>query len=115
MIIFLISIQVDFDKTKHLADSTIKKRQQEREKLIEKEREKEEKERMYGTKYSVLVKLPYFHFINMCIIDPMHNLFLGTAKKMNKIQIWKEEGILTKENVVQVQQRVDKTCCSNDV
>ena len=75
--------------------------------------QKEEKERMYGTKYSVLVKLSYFHFINMCIIDPMHNLFLGTAKKM--IQIWKEEGILTKENVAQVQQRVDKICCSNDV
>ena len=41
----LTSIQVDFDKTKHLADSTIKKRQQEREKLIEKEREKEESEK----------------------------------------------------------------------
>merc|ERR1712088_809341 len=39
------NIKVDFDKTKHLADSTIKKRQQEREKLIEKEREKEESEK----------------------------------------------------------------------
>jgi len=38
-------IEVDFDKTKHLADSTIKKRSTEREKLIEKEREKEESER----------------------------------------------------------------------
>ena len=36
---------MDFDKTKHLAESTIKKRQQEREKLIDKEREKEESER----------------------------------------------------------------------
>ena len=36
---------MDFDKTKHLADSTIKKRSTEREKLIEKEREKEESER----------------------------------------------------------------------
>lgn len=36
---------MDFDKTKHLADSTIKKRQQERDKLIEKEREKEDAER----------------------------------------------------------------------
>ena len=40
-----LSPQVDFDKTKHLPDSTIKKRGQEREKLIDKEREKEESER----------------------------------------------------------------------
>ena len=40
-----LSVQVDFDKTKHLADSTIKKRQMEREKLILKEREKEESEK----------------------------------------------------------------------
>ncbi len=42
---FHFQFQVDFDKTKHLAESTIKKRQQEREKLIDKEREKEESER----------------------------------------------------------------------
>ena len=41
---FLV-FQVDFDKTKHLAESTIKKRSQEREKLIQKEREKDEAER----------------------------------------------------------------------
>jgi len=39
------NVKVDFDKTKHLADSTIKKRQMEREKLILKEREKEESEK----------------------------------------------------------------------
>ena len=38
-------MQVDFDKTKHLAESTIKKREKEREKLIQREREKEEAER----------------------------------------------------------------------
>jgi hypothetical protein len=36
---------VDFDKTKHLADSTVKKRSHEREKLIDQEREKEEGDR----------------------------------------------------------------------
>ena len=41
----LKSLQVDFDKSKHLSDAYIKKRQQERDKLIEKEREKEESER----------------------------------------------------------------------
>merc|ERR1712066_290262 len=41
------NIEVDFDKTKHLAESTIKKRKIEREKLVEKEREKEEAERKH--------------------------------------------------------------------
>ena len=40
-----ISFQVDFDKTKYLAESTIKRREEEREKLVQSEREKEEKER----------------------------------------------------------------------
>eukprot|EP00096_Caligus_rogercresseyi_P008316 TRINITY_DN2694_c0_g2_i1.p1 TRINITY_DN2694_c0_g2~~TRINITY_DN2694_c0_g2_i1.p1 ORF type:complete len:425 (+),score=121.92 TRINITY_DN2694_c0_g2_i1:52-1326(+) len=39
------NIKVDFDKTKHLAESTIKKRIKEREHLIEREREKEDSER----------------------------------------------------------------------
>ena len=42
---FIFNIQVDFDKTKYLAESTIKKREEEREKLVQSEREKEEKER----------------------------------------------------------------------
>ena len=36
---------MDFDKTKHLAESTIKRRAQERERLVLEEREKEETER----------------------------------------------------------------------
>ena len=43
--IFVANIKVDFDKTKHLAESTMKKREKEREKLIQKEREKEEAEK----------------------------------------------------------------------
>ena len=39
------NFQVDFDRTKHLAESTIKKRTHVREKLIRQEREKEEAER----------------------------------------------------------------------
>lgn len=32
-----------------------------------------------GCRYSVLLKLPYFNAPRMLIVDPMHNLFLGTA------------------------------------
>jgi len=42
---FVANIKVDFDKSKHLAESTIKKREKEREKLIQREREKDEAEK----------------------------------------------------------------------
>ena len=38
---------------------------------------KEKKESEVGCRYSVLLDLPY---VNMLLIDPMHNLFFGTAK-----------------------------------
>ena len=42
-----------------------------------------------GCCYSVLLKLPYFDAPHMLIIDPMHNLFLGSAKHFLKL----EEGL----------------------
>ena len=36
-----------------------------------------------GCRYSVLLDLPYFDPVRMTIIDPMHNLYLGTAKHNN--------------------------------
>ena len=52
------------------------------------ERDKLEKE--YGIKDCVLLQLEYFDPIRYCIIDPMHNLFLGTAKHILK-NIWLDE------------------------
>ena len=43
----------------------------------------------YGIHYSILVdKLEYFDSVRFHVIDPMHNLFLGIAKKTWKV--WKE-------------------------
>merc|ERR550532_1612566 len=42
---WVANIKVNFDKTKHLAESTIKQRELEREKLVTEERDKLEKER----------------------------------------------------------------------
>ena len=39
-------------------------------------------EREHGCRYSCLLELPYFDPVAMCVIDPMHNLLLGTAKHM---------------------------------
>jgi len=42
-----------------------------------------------GCRYSVLLKLPYFDAPRMLIVDPMHNLFLGSAKHYLKA-VWIE-------------------------
>lgn len=41
---------------------------------------KQSKESELGCRYSCLLQLPYFDPIRMLVIDPMHNLYLGTAK-----------------------------------
>ena len=59
-----------------------------------------------GVKYSVLMELPYFNPIRYTIIDPMHNLFLGTAKTMMK-KIWLERGIISSAQLHIIQTRID--------
>ena len=46
-----------------------------------------------GCQYSALLKLPYFNAPRMLIIDPMHNLFLGSAKYFLK-SILLDQGIV---------------------
>ena len=45
---------------------------------------REYKQTKYGTRYTELMQLEYFNCIRFTIIDPMHYLFLGTAKHMVK-------------------------------
>ena len=40
----------------------------------------EQEESKAGCRYSELLLLPYFDGPKMLVIDPMHNLFLGSAK-----------------------------------
>jgi len=52
----------------------------------------------YGLYYSSLLKLEYFDVIQFSAIDPMHNLFLGTAKRMFKI--WIANGLLNPSHTI---------------
>ena len=65
------------------------------------------KESLYGARYSDLLRLPYFDCIRFTIIDPMHNLFLGTAKRM--MEMWLELSLLTRADLEKVQQKVYST------
>ena len=62
--------------------------------------EQAELESSNGVRYSQLFKLPYFDPIESHVVDPMHNLLLGTAKHVFKV--WLEKGILTTDKVNEI-------------
>ena len=49
----------------------------------------------------------------MCLVDPMHNLLLGTAKHM--LELWKSLGILSSKQYDEIQDRVDSYVCPRDI
>lgn len=67
----------------------------------------------YGTYYSVLIELNYFDAITFCVIDPMRNLFLGTAKTVFKS--WVERDILSKKKLEQVESRLEEVNSFTDI
>ena len=77
------------------------------------ERDKLESE--YGCRYSVLLQLPYFDPTQMSIIDPMHNLFLGSAKHLTKLWINSEPAIITNNDLKTIQEFVDEMHVPADV
>ena len=54
-----------------------------------------ENESKYGVRYSELFRLEYFDPIRMHVIDPMHNLLLGTGKHMFKV--WMQTGVINEK------------------
>ena len=67
---------------------------------------RESEETSTGVKYSVLLELKYFNPIRHNIVDPMHNLFLGTAKCILK-DIWLPQGIISLKQLQTIQVRVN--------
>ena len=70
--------------------------------------EQEALESQSGVRYTELLCLPYYKPIEFLVIDPMHNLFLGTAKTMLK-DIWlsDENALISKQDFDKIQHRVD--------
>ena len=44
-----------------------------------------ELQRTLGVGWSALCRLPYFNIVKCHLVDPMHNLYLGTAKHMVRV------------------------------
>lgn len=79
--------------------------------------ERDRLESSTGCRYSVLLDLldlPYFDAPRMLVVDPMHNLFLGSAKHFMK-SIFIDNGILSDDDFVVIQQRIDSFLVPADI
>ena len=65
---------------------------------------RDELEKKYGVRYSELLRLPYF-IVEFHVVDPMHNLLLGTAKHITTL--WKNLDLLTNNDLCAIQEKVD--------
>ncbi|XP_078703166.1 uncharacterized protein LOC144928530 isoform X3 [Branchiostoma floridae x Branchiostoma belcheri] len=67
----------------------------------------------FGARYSSFLNLPYFDPIRMHVVDPMHNLLEGTAKRV--LQMWKETNVLSNSSFKTLQSRVDNMKVPSDL
>ena len=67
----------------------------------------------YGCRYSVLLDLPYFSPTRFLVVDPMHNLFLGTGKRM--LTLWIEFDLISRHQFDRIQLLVDKMVVPADI
>ena len=70
-------------------------------------------EREFGLRFSELLRLPYFDTVRFSVVDPMHNILLGTAKWM--MTIWKTKGLITHPQLDEIQRLVDSFITPSDV
>ncbi len=70
-------------------------------------------EAQYGARWSELFHLKYYDAIRFVVIDPMHNLLLGTAKHIFKL--WTELGVLRTNKLDEIQRRIDSLKVPHDV
>ena len=70
-------------------------------------------ERNFGVRFTELLRLPYFDFIRFAIVDPMHNILLGSAKHI--MMLWKESGMIADDHFASIQGTVDKFVTPADI
>lgn len=72
----------------------------------------QQEESSNGCRYSVLIKLPYFNAPRMLIVDPMHNLYIGSAKHFLRLLI--DNGSVSESQFDIIQERVDSFIVPSD-
>ena len=71
------------------------------------------KESEVGCRYSILLHLPYFDPVKYTVIDPMHNLYLGTGK--NVFKLWVDLGIIGKNELSTIDERCSLFTLPNSI
>ena len=67
-----------------------------------------------GYRYTALLELPYYNSTRMLTVDPMHNLFLGTAKHYIKA-VWLDQNIVNHDEFDFIQSRIDNIKLPSDI
>ena len=70
-------------------------------------------ERNHGVRFTELLRIPYFNTIRFCVIDPMHNILLGSSKHI--IALWKNLELLKETDNERIQALVNKFVTPTDV
>jgi len=75
--------------------------------------EKQRLESEYGVRYSELFNLPYYDPVRMHTIDPMHNLYLGTAKHV--FVVWIELQLIGERELKLIDARMSDIKVPSDI
>ena len=67
----------------------------------------------FGVRFSNLLNIPYFNPVKCHVIDPMHNLLLGTSKHM--LEVWVKLELLTKNSFDAIEKAASLLSCPNDI
>ena len=95
-----------FDQTSWILCNNLKHREDVKCSLVHSSKtERQRKESLLGCCYSCFLQLPYFDPVRMLIIDPMHNLYLGTAKYIFNV-IWLKGGVISRIGLREINQRI---------
>lgn len=86
-------------------DGVSHKRNCEKLKAAKSQSEYDRLSRLYGVHYSALCKLNYFDCVRFHVIDPMHNLFLGTAEYVFKL--W-AENIFSEQQLKELSEKINE-------
>ena len=59
-----------------------------------------------GVRYSVLLSLPYFDTVRFTVVDPMHNLYLGSRKHV--LKVWIDRNLITLKHLELIEVKMKK-------
>ena len=69
-------------------------------------------ESTHGLRYSILLSLPYFDPVQFTVIDPMHNLYLGTGK--HAFEVWVKNDLISKKHLANLEEQVKNFIIPNN-